>query len=110
MWQALNGRYSTTRQVVLDDSSGNDSTNDDDGRNGFVVHTSEVAQQKHNSLKAKLEAAKVCKMLEKYVVKHADDDFHRTLFPENNFPSTGPLDNVEQLLQLDVKPIFDQIN
>ena len=46
----------------------------------------------------------------KYVVEYANDDFYRALYPENNFPSTGPLDNVEHLLQLDVKPIYDKIN
>ena len=44
------------------------------------------------------------------MVEHADDDFYRLLYPENNFLSTGPLDNVEHLLQLDVKPIYDKIN
>ena len=110
MGQALNGSNPTTRRVVLDDSSDDDSDNDDEGSNGFVVNTSEVAQQKHDSLKAELEATKICKMWEKYVVEYADDDFYRTLYPEINFPSTGSLDNVEHLLQLDVKPIYDKIN
>ena len=44
------------------------------------------------------------------MVEHAGDDFYHTLYPENNFPNTGPLDNVEHLLQLDVKPIYDKIN
>ena len=92
------------------DSSDDDSDNDDEGSNGFVVNTSEVVQQKHNSLKAELQATKVCKIWEEYVIEHADDDFYCTLYLENNFPSTGPLDNVEHLLQLDVKPIYDKIN
>ena len=42
--------------------------------------------------------------------QHIDDDLYRTLYLDNNLPSTEPLDNVEHLLQLDIKPIFDKIN
>ena len=108
--QALNGSNPTNRRVVLDDSSDDDSDDDAEGSIGFVVNTSEVVQQKHDSLEAELEATKICKRWEKYVVEYANDDFYCALYPEDNFPSTGSLDNVEHLLQLDVKPIYDRIN
>ena len=33
-----------------------------------------------------------------------------SLYPDSTFSSTGPLDNVEHLLQLDIKPIYGKIN
>ena len=42
--QALNGSNPTIRRVVLDDSSDNDTNDDDERSNQFVVNTSEVAQ------------------------------------------------------------------
>ena len=53
----------TTTRVVLDDSSDDDSDDDDEGSNGFVINTSEVAQQKHDSLKAELiRLEKLCEL------------------------------------------------
>ena len=44
------------------------------------------------------------------MVEHAINNFYCTLYPDNNFLTTRALDNVEYLLQLDVKPICDNIN
>ena len=66
--QGVHTSNPTTTRVVLDDSSDDDSDDDGEGSNGFVINTSEVAQQKHDSLKAELEATKVCKMRGKYMI------------------------------------------